>query len=46
MQLSKNSSDSYSIFLNAKSVILDFISSPSFKDCQKSENLSYFEIFY
>ncbi|WP_151060890.1 tetratricopeptide repeat protein [Borreliella turdi] len=32
----KNSSDSYSIFLNAKSVILDFISSPFFKDCQKS----------
>ncbi|WP_434282825.1 hypothetical protein VSX38_04630 (plasmid) [Borreliella burgdorferi] len=31
----KNFSDSYSIFLSAKSDLLDFISSQFFKDCQK-----------
>ncbi|WP_418454013.1 tetratricopeptide repeat protein [Borreliella lusitaniae] len=31
----KNSHDSYSIFLSAKSDLLDFISSQFFKDCQK-----------
>ncbi|WP_418905178.1 tetratricopeptide repeat protein (plasmid) [Borreliella finlandensis] len=31
----KNFSDSYSIFLRAKSDLLDFISSQFFKDCQK-----------
>lgn len=32
----KNSYDSYSIFLSAKNVLLDFISSQFFQDCQKS----------
>ncbi|WP_210362451.1 hypothetical protein [Borreliella garinii] len=32
----KNSSDSYSTLLSVKSVLLDFISSQSFKDCHKS----------
>ncbi|WP_210381094.1 tetratricopeptide repeat protein [Borreliella valaisiana] len=32
----KNSSDSYSIFLSTKGVLLDFIYSSFFKDCQKS----------
>lgn len=32
----KNSYDSYSIFLSAKNILLDFISSQFFQDCQKS----------
>lgn len=36
INIQQNSFDSYSIFLNTKSVILDFISFQFFKDCQKS----------